>query len=337
MRDSLKDVLINADSLQYLQTLPDNHIDLIVTDPPYYRVKSCAWDNQWETVDDYLAWLDDILYQFWRVLKPTGSLYLFSGSTLAAKTEMLVAQRFNVLNHIVWAKPTGPWNKMHKPDLRRYFSATERIIFAEHSDSVSIGKNIGYATKVSQVRADILRPLIEYFISARKQTKVSAREINQVTSTQMCSHWFSASQWQLPSEKQYQALQKLFASKTYELGLFKEYQVLVRDYQLLNEEYQQLKKKLECLRRPFFVTDKVPFTDVWQHKSVPYYVGKHPCEKPAIMLENMINASSREGDLVADFFMGSGSTIKAAIKLKRHYIGVELEEERFLQTVSEVE
>ncbi|WP_270698565.1 DNA methyltransferase, partial [Escherichia coli] len=47
-------------------------------------------------------------------------------------------------------------------------------------------------------------------------------------------------------------------------------------------------------------------------------------------------ASSHPGDLVADFFMGSGSTIKAALSLGRHAIGVELEEERFNQTVSEI-
>ncbi|TKI02014.1 DNA methyltransferase, partial [Martelella alba] len=91
--------LVNADSLDYIKTLPENCIDLIATDPPYYRVKSHAWDRQWSTVEDYLAWLDDMLVEFWRVLKPTGSLYLFCGSRLAADTELLVRQRFDVLNH----------------------------------------------------------------------------------------------------------------------------------------------------------------------------------------------------------------------------------------------
>ncbi|MWN88323.1 site-specific DNA-methyltransferase, partial [Escherichia coli] len=55
------------------------------------------------------------------------------------------------------------------------------------------------------------------------------------------------------------------------------------------------------------------------------------------MLRQIITASSRPGDLVADFFMGSGSTIKAAFSLGRHAIGVELESERFEQTVREVQ
>lgn len=68
----------------------------------------------------------------------------------------------------------------------------------------------------------------------------------------------------------------------------------------------------------------------------PSYPGKHPCEKPADMLRQIINASSRPGDLVADFFMGSGSTIKAAMALGRRALGVELESERFNQTVKEI-
>ncbi|ELZ1082513.1 site-specific DNA-methyltransferase, partial [Escherichia coli] len=50
----------------------------------------------------------------------------------------------------------------------------------------------------------------------------------------------------------------------------------------------------------------------------------------------IIEASSHPGDLVADFFMGSGSTIKAALSLGRRAIGIELESERFEQTVSEI-
>lgn len=55
------------------------------------------------------------------------------------------------------------------------------------------------------------------------------------------------------------------------------------------------------------------------------------------MLKQIISASSRPGDIVADFFMGSGSTVKAAIELGRRAIGVELEADRFIQTAEEVE
>ncbi|WP_410172030.1 DNA methyltransferase [Hafnia paralvei] len=61
---------------------------------------------------------------------------------------------------------------------------------------------------------------------------------------------------------------------------------------------------------------------------------KRPCEKPIV--RDIIAASSKPGDVVSDFFMGSGSTIKEAIKLGRYAVGVELEKERFDQTESEI-
>ncbi|HHH1258997.1 TPA: site-specific DNA-methyltransferase [Yersinia enterocolitica] len=332
--------VVNADSLCYIKTLPDNCIDLIATDPPYYRVKSCKWDNQWESESAYLAWLDELLAEFWRVLKPAGSLYMFCGSRLATDTEILVRGRFNVLNHIIWAKPSGPWRRMHKEDLRSYFPATERIIFADHYAGPLMPKGSTYATKCSALKQNVFRPLIDYFRLARSSLGVSAKAINEATGRQMSSHWFSESQWQLPNEEQYSVLQKLFdqiAAEKHLQGLLdKPHHELVEEYQALNKRYSDLSLEYESLRRPFAVTADVPYTDVWTYASVPYYPGKHPCEKPAELMAHIIRSSSRPGDVVADFFLGSGATLKAAIQLGRVGIGVELEEERFNQTVEEI-
>ncbi|HCN7969992.1 TPA: site-specific DNA-methyltransferase [Escherichia coli] len=118
--------------------------------------------------------------------------------------------------------------------------------------------------------------------------------------------------------------------------LEKPHHQLVSAYSELNRQYASLLEEYKSLRRYFSVSVAVPYTDVWTHKPVQYYPGKHPCEKPADMLRQIITASSRPGDLVADFFMGSGSTIKAALSLGRRAIGIELESERFEQTVSEI-
>lgn len=340
--------LVNADSFAYIKTLPDNCIDLILTDPPYYRVKNASWDRQWDSETEYLAWLDDFFAEFWRVLKPNGSLYVFCSSRLAADTEILLRQRFNILNHIVWAKPNGPWLRQRKTDLRSFFPSTERILFAEHYGADGSAKgSIGYGQKCQELKTKTFAPLIEYFQQARESLSVSAADINRVTGTQMCSHWFSASQWQLPNESQYKLLQKLFSQRAADLkkssnldknhaDLVAEYNCLARDYKLLSLEFDELKQRYESLRRPFSVTADVPYVDVWTYKPVQYYPGKHPCEKPATMIGDMINASSRPGDVVADFFMGSGVVIKQSLLLGRSSIGVELDEERFNQTVLEV-
>ena len=52
--------------------------------------------------------------------------------------------------------------------------------------------------------------------------------------------------------------------------------------------------------------------------------GKHPTQKPLSLLDRIILASSKEGDLILDPFNGSGTTGISAIKLKRKYIGIDI-------------
>ncbi|EIQ0677641.1 site-specific DNA-methyltransferase [Escherichia coli] len=276
----------------------------------------------------YLKWLDQCLAQFWRVLKPAGSLYLFCGHRLASDIEIMMRERFNVLNHIIWAKPSGRWNGCNKESLRAYFPATERILFAEHYQGPYRPKDDGCEAKDRALKQHVMALLIAYFRDARAALGITAKQIADATGKKnMVSHWFSASQWQLPNESDYLKLQALFARVAEEKHQRGE----------LNRQYVSLQEAYKTLRRYFSVSAAVPYTDVWTHKPVQYYPGKHPCEKPAEMLRQIISASSRPGDLIADFFMGSGSTVKAALSLGRRAIGVELETGRFEQTVREVQ
>lgn len=53
--------------------------------------------------------------------------------------------------------------------------------------------------------------------------------------------------------------------------------------------------------------------------------GKHPTQKPLALLERILRASSNEGDLVLDPFMGSGTTAVAALRLRRRVCGIEFD------------
>jgi len=67
--------------------------------------------------------------------------------------------------------------------------------------------------------------------------------------------------------------------------------------------------------------------DVWELASVGSATSErvdYPTQKPEILLERIINASSNEGDLVLDCFMGSGTTQAAALKLGRKFIGADI-------------
>lgn len=53
--------------------------------------------------------------------------------------------------------------------------------------------------------------------------------------------------------------------------------------------------------------------------------GKHPTQKPLDLLERIILASTNEGDLILDPFMGSATTGVAALKHNRKFVGIEKE------------
>lgn len=59
--------------------------------------------------------------------------------------------------------------------------------------------------------------------------------------------------------------------------------------------------------------------DVWDY-DIAYRI-EHITPKPLALLENIILHSSNEGDLVGDFFCGSGTTLVACKKLKRKWFG----------------
>ena len=52
-------------------------------------------------------------------------------------------------------------------------------------------------------------------------------------------------------------------------------------------------------------------------------------QKPKALLERIIKASSNEGDVVADFFMGSGTTGEVALELGRKFIGCDIGDKAF--------
>lgn len=55
--------------------------------------------------------------------------------------------------------------------------------------------------------------------------------------------------------------------------------------------------------------------------------GKHPSQKPEGVLDRLIKALTKEGDIIIDPFLGSGTTAVSAKKLKRHFIGIDNNEE----------
>jgi site-specific DNA-methyltransferase (adenine-specific) len=70
-------------------------------------------------------------------------------------------------------------------------------------------------------------------------------------------------------------------------------------------------------------------SNLWTDITLPFWSmpenTDHPTQKPEKLIAKLILASSKEGDLVFDPFMGSGTTCVVAKKLKRKYLGIEKE------------
>lgn len=65
--------------------------------------------------------------------------------------------------------------------------------------------------------------------------------------------------------------------------------------------------------------------------------GYHPTQKPLLLLNRIITATSRRGDIVLDPFMGSGTTCVSAILNDRKFIGIEQDEKHFRTAKARIE
>jgi adenine-specific DNA-methyltransferase len=352
------DTVICGDFLDIAPTIADSSINLLISDWPYYRVKALDWDRQWSTPREYLDWIGLVCEQYRRILAPNGSLYAFASDKMMAQMEIVIGRHFNVLNRIVWRKHDGTenegglWSRADKKVLRSYFPRTEYIIFAEHygADNAAKGES-GYGAKCDELRGFVFEPLRAYLDGERRRAEINFEQVRQMVGcadgSGLPSHWFTKSQWMLPTTENFAKLQHGFNQQgrrpalpyedyhaaprsRFERNhsereyLRAEYEDLRAEYEDLRAEYEDLRAEYKDLRRPFNVTAQDQYTDVWDFPTVKAYPGKHPCEKPPEMMEHIVRVSSREGDVVGDFFCGSGVSLAEAFKQGRHYIGCDM-------------
>ncbi|MGA1354708.1 MAG: site-specific DNA-methyltransferase, partial [Candidatus Limnocylindrus sp.] len=182
-----------------------------------------------------------------------------------------------------------------KDDLRAFFPASETIVFAEHYGADNMAKGeAGYAAKCDELRGFVFEPLRAYLAGEFKRASMLTQE-GKTAANLACGfsasaggmasrHYFSRSQWSLPTREHYQALRVLLNSTGGDY--------LRREYDDLRREYDDLRREYDDLRRPFTVTADVPYTDTWTFATVGTYKGKHPCEKPIEMMRHIVAASS---------------------------------------------
>jgi site-specific DNA-methyltransferase (adenine-specific) len=65
-------------------------------------------------------------------------------------------------------------------------------------------------------------------------------------------------------------------------------------------------------------------------------LGKHPTQKPVSLIERCVLASTNEGDLVLDPFLGGGTTVVAAMRHSRRCVGIEAEAKHVSLSIARV-
>ena len=297
--------LYHGDALEVAATLPAGSVNLLLTDPPYFRVKAEDWDRQWRSTSLFLEWMGAWMDGVKPSLAANASLYVFASPELTSQVERLVADRWHVLNVIRWVKEQGWHNKARSEDLREFLSPWEGVVFAEQFADV-------YGEESRGLHKQVFAPLGRYIQQERERAGWGRSELevalgyvsrsDPTRGTALVYRWEEGSS--LPTKDAYERMRAV----------------------LNREGGQYLRREYEDLRRPMNLSKSHPRSDIWNFSTVSAYSGKHPCEKPTSVLEFMVTASSRPGDTVLDLFAGSGSTLLAARNNNRHAIGVEVEE-----------
>ncbi len=116
-------ILRLGDSKELIKRVPDNYVDLILTDPPYNIGKYSTGNiplpgrtpinndlAEWDHVDFYPEeWADEFI----RVLKPTGNLFIFTTYNQLGKWHQCLDHRFDVSQFMIWHKK-NPTPKIFK-------------------------------------------------------------------------------------------------------------------------------------------------------------------------------------------------------------------------------
>ncbi len=257
--------LILGNSVLELKKIQTGTVDLIYLDPPFFSQKdyasnsgtdnkNYAFSDKWNSLDEYLTLIENILIESHRILKDTGSIFLHCDKYASHYLRCLLDKTFGMKNfqsEIIWSYKR--WSNSKKGLLNNH-------------------QNIYFYSKTNDF----------YF------------------NTIMCDY--------SPSTNIDQIMQLRERSNT-----------------------GKTIYKLDESGKPILTNSKkgVPLSDVWD---IPFLNPKakertgYPTQKPVILLERIIEIASKENDLVLDPFCGSGTTLLAAKRKNRKYIGIDISE-----------
>jgi site-specific DNA-methyltransferase (adenine-specific) len=90
--------------IEIMNSFNNNTVDHIICDLPYYQIVKNSWDNQWNDLQHYLDWCDNIFITYKRILKENGNLFLFTGRQYNRHICLLLDKYFIEKRIIIWVR-----------------------------------------------------------------------------------------------------------------------------------------------------------------------------------------------------------------------------------------
>ena len=133
----------------FIPTLADGSVNLLLTDPPYYGITDDAWDNRWANDREFADWLSGILLLASPKLTPTGSLVFFGGlgrhgsHPLFRVVTALEDGGYTFRNWVTWRK-----RRAYGKPLDYLYVREEILWFSRSADRTGVTFNKPYTDEV---------------------------------------------------------------------------------------------------------------------------------------------------------------------------------------------
>lgn len=105
------------DAIVGLKKLPSNSCQIIIADAPYFKAVKEKWANQWLSLEDYLRWCDEWIKECVRILRSSGTMYIFGFSEILAHifVRLKLRKKWLVWHYTNKAVPSyNFWQRSHE-------------------------------------------------------------------------------------------------------------------------------------------------------------------------------------------------------------------------------
>ena len=119
-----------GDCVSLMKDIENNSIDLVIADPPYWKVVNEKWDYKWKTENDYIKWCLEWISEISRILRLGGTFYCFGYfRTLALLVPYLENYGLELRQQIIIDKGIRSVSGRATKKYKMFPNVTESILF----------------------------------------------------------------------------------------------------------------------------------------------------------------------------------------------------------------